>query len=148
MIDPVTGLAIATSAWKVIRQGFAAGREIETMAKDVSRWMGACHDIEKAHGKAKTRRFGRSVEEEALETWAAVKKIKQQREELRLYMLSINPQAWNELVRLEGLIRKQRIAEEAERRRRREEALTWTAVVAGVTMFMVVAVLILSRIFP
>ena len=148
MIDPVTGLAIATSAWKVIRQGFAAGREIETMAKDVSRWMGACHDIEKAHGKAKTRRFGRSVEEEAMETWAAVKKIKQQREELRLYMLSINPQAWNELVRLEGLIRKQRIAEEAERRRRREEALTWTAVVAGVTMFMVVAVLILSRIFP
>ena len=148
MIDPVTGLAIATSAWKVIRQGFAAGREIESMAQDVSRWMGACHDIEKAHGKAKSRRFGRSVEEEALETWAALKKVKQQREELRLHMLSINPQAWNELIRLEGQIRKQRIAEEEERRRQREEIITWSAVVAGLTVFIIAAVLVLSRIFP
>ena len=147
MIDPAT-IALATSAFGLIKRGFAAGREIETMAKDVSRWMGACHDIEKAHGKAKSRRFGRSVEEEALETWAALKKVKQQREELRLYMLSINPQAWNELVRLEGQIRKQRIAEEAERRRRREEVFTWTAVIAGISVFMIIVVLILSRIFP
>jgi hypothetical protein len=147
MIDPAT-IALATSAFGLIKKGFAAGRDIETMAKDVSRWMGACHDIEKAHGKAKSRRFGRSVEEEALETWASLKKIKQQREELRLYMLSINPQAWNELVRLEGQIRKQRIAEEAERRRRQEEIITWSAVVAGLTVFIIAAVLILSRIFP
>ena len=147
MIDPAT-IALATSAFGLIKRGFAAGREIETMAQDVTRWMGACHDIEKAHGKAKSRRFGRSVEEEALETWAALKKVKQQREELRLYMLSINPQAWNELVRLEGQIRKQRIAEEAERRRQREEVFTWTAVVAGISVFMIIVVLILSRIFP
>ena len=147
MIDPAT-IALATSAFGLIKRGFAAGREIETMAKDVSRWMGACHDIEKAHGKAKSRRFGRSVEEEALETWAALKKVKQQSEELRLYMLSINPQAWNELVRLEGQIRKQRIAEEAERRRQREEVFTWTAVIAGISVFMIIVVLILSRIFP
>ena len=147
MIDPAT-IALATSAFGLIKRGFAAGREIESMAKDVSRWMGACHDIEKAHGKAKSRRFGRSVEEEALETWAALKKVKQQREELRLYMLSINPQAWNELVRLEGQIRKQRIAEEAERRRQREEVITWSAVIAGISVIMIVVVLILSRIFP
>ena len=147
MIDPAT-IALASTAFGLIKRGFAAGREIETMAKDVSRWMGACHDIEKAHGKAKSRRFGGSVEEEALETWAALKKVKQQREELRLYMLAINPQAWNELVRLEGQIRKQRIAEEAERRRRREEIFTWAAVVAGISVFMIIVVLILSRIFP
>jgi len=147
MIDPAT-IALATSAFGLIKRGFAAGREIESMAKDVSRWMGACHDIEKAHGKAKSRRFGGSVEEEALETWAALKKVKQQREELRLYMLAINPQAWNELVRLEGQIRKQRIAEEAERRRQREEVITWSAVVAGLTVFIIAAVIVLSRIFP
>jgi hypothetical protein len=147
MIDPAT-IALASTAFGLIKRGFAAGREIETMAKDVSRWMGACHDIEKAHGKAKSRRFGGSVEEEALETWAALKKVKQQREELRLYMLSINPQAWNELVRLEGQIRKQRIAEEAERRRKREEVITWSAVVAGISVVMIIVVLILSRIFP
>jgi hypothetical protein len=147
MIDPAT-IALATSAFGLIKRGFAAGREIESMAKDVSRWMGACHDIEKAHGKAKSRRFGRSVEEEALETWAALKKVKQQREELRLYMLSLNPQAWNELVRLEGQIRKQRQREEEERRKRQEEIITWSAVIAGISVFMIVVVLILSRIFP
>ena len=147
MIDPAT-IALASTAFGLIKRGFEAGREIETMAKDVSRWMGACHDIEKAHGKAKSRRFGGSVEEEALETWAALKKVKQQREELRLYMLAINPQARNELVRLEGQIRKQRIAEEAERRRKREEIFTWTAVVAGLTVFIIASVMILSRIFP
>ena len=147
MIDPAT-IALATSAFGLIKRGFAAGREIESMAKDVSRWMGACHDIEKAHSKAKSRRFGRSVEEEALETWAALKKVKQQREELRLYMLSLNPQAWNELVRLEGQIRKQRQIEEEERRQRQEEILTWSAVVAGLTVFIIAAVMVLSRIFP
>lgn len=147
MIDPAT-IALATSAFGLIKRGFAAGREIESMAKDVSRWMGACHDIEKAHGKAKSRRFGRSVEEEALETWAALKKVKQQREELRLYMLSINPQAWNELVRLEGQIRKQRQREEEERRQRQEEIFTWAAITAGVSVFLILAVVILSRIFP
>lgn len=147
MIDPAT-IALATSAFGLIKRGFAAGREIESMAKDVSRWMGACHDIEKAHGKAKSRRFGRSVEEEALETWAALKKVKQQREELRLYMLSINPQAWNELVRLEGQIRKQRQREEEERRQRQEEIITWAAITAGVSVFLILAVAILSRIFP
>jgi len=147
MIDPAT-IALATSAFGLIKKGFAAGRDIETMAKDVSRWMGACHDIEKAHGNAKRRRFGGSVEEEALETWAALKKIKQQREELRLYMLSINPQAWNELVRLEGQIRKQRQIEEAERLKRQEEILTWAAITAGVSVFLIITVIILSRIFP
>jgi hypothetical protein len=147
MIDPAT-IALATSAFGLIKRGFAAGREIESMAKDVSRWMGACHDIEKAHGKAKSRRFGRSVEEEALETWAALKKVKQQREELRLYMLSLNPQAWNELVRLEGQIRKQRQREEEERRQRQEEIFTWAAITAGVSVFLIIIVIILSRIFP
>ena len=79
---------------------------------------------------------------------AALKKVKQQREELRLYMLAINPQAWNELIRLEGQIRKQRLAEEAERRRQREEIITWSAVVAGLTVFIIASVTILSRIFP
>lgn len=87
------------------------------MYKDVSRWMSACHDIESKHSKVK-RKKGQSVAEEAMETWAAVRKIRQQREELRLYMLSINPNAWNDFVRLEGQIRTQRQKEEAERRRR------------------------------
>jgi len=117
MIDPAT-IALAASAFAAVKKGISIGKDIEGMYKDVSRWMGACHDIEKSHNKQKTKLFNRSVEEEALQTWAAMRQIKKQREELRLYMLSINPQAWNEFVRLEGQIRKQRIAEEEERKRK------------------------------
>jgi len=147
MIDPAT-IALATTAFGLLRKGFAAGREIESMAGDLSRWMGACHDIEKAHNKAKSRRFGKSVEEEALESWSAMRTIKQQREQLRLEMLAINPQAWNDLIRLEGQIRKQRQIEEAERLKRQEEIITWAAITAGVSVFLIITVIILSRIFP
>ena len=147
MIDPAT-IALATTAFGLLRKGFAAGREIESMAGDLSRWMGACHDIEKAHNKAKSRRLGKSVEEEALESWSAMRTIKQQREQLRLEMLAINPQAWNDLIRLEGQIRKQRQIEEEERRQRQEEIITWTAITAGVSVFLILVVVILSRIFP
>jgi hypothetical protein len=147
MIDPAT-IALATTAFGLLRKGFAAGREIESMAGDLSRWMGACHDIEKAHNKAKSRRWGKSVEEEALESWSAMRTIKQQREQLRLEMLAINPQAWNDLIRLEGQIRKQRQIEEAERLKRQEEILTWAAITAGVSVFLIITVIILSRIFP
>ena len=88
------------------------------MYKDVSRWMGAVHEIEKSHNKQKQGFFNKSVQEEALQTWAAMKKIKQQREELRLYMLSQNPQAWNEFVIIEGQIRKDRIRAEQKRKAR------------------------------
>jgi len=74
--------------------------------------------------------------------------IKQQREQLRLEMLAINPQAWNDLIRLEGQIRKQRQIEEAERLKRQEEILTWAAITAGVSVFLIITVIILSRIFP
>ena len=115
MIDPAT-IALAASAFAAVKKGIAFAKDVESMHKDISRWMSACHEIETKHNKVK-RKKGQSVAEEAMETWAAVRKIRQQREELRLYMLSINPQAWNDFVRLEGQIRKQR-ADEAEAKRK------------------------------
>lgn len=116
MIDPAT-IALAASAFAAVKKGIALGKDVEGMYKDVSRWMSACHDIESKHNKVK-RRKGQSVAEEALETYHAINQIKKQREELRLYMLSINPNAWNDFVRIEGQVRKRRIEEEQARRRR------------------------------
>ena len=41
MVDPVTALATASSAFSLIKRGFQAGRDIESMASDLGRWMGA-----------------------------------------------------------------------------------------------------------
>ena len=49
MLDPASiGVAItaANTAFNAIKRGFAAGREIESMGKDLSRWMGAVSDVE------------------------------------------------------------------------------------------------------
>lgn len=146
MIDPAT-IALASSAFALVRKGFQAGREIESMTKDLSRWLGACHDIERSHNKAKTRRFGRTVEEEALETWAAIRKIRKDRETLRLYMLSVDPNAWNQLVRLEGQIRKQRQLEEEARQRRREEIIVWMMAISAGLLTVGLIGFVLSR-FP
>ena len=40
-MDPMSAIAIAGTAFNAIKAGFEHGREIETMAGDIGRWMGA-----------------------------------------------------------------------------------------------------------
>ena len=56
-MDPVSAMAVASSAFSAIKAGFAAGREVETMGKDIMRWMGAINDIKQGHEKEKKSRF-------------------------------------------------------------------------------------------
>ena len=72
-MDPISAIAVATTAYSAIKKGFSVGREIESMSKDLGRWMGAIQDVKEGHNKKKGRSFG-SVEEESLETFAALKK--------------------------------------------------------------------------
>ena len=53
MVDPITAVATATAAFNTIKSAFAAGRDIEGMAGDLSRWMGAVSDIKKAEEYSK-----------------------------------------------------------------------------------------------
>ena len=46
MIDPVTALGVATTAFNAIKTGFQLGRDVEG-GGDLSRWMGAVSDIKK-----------------------------------------------------------------------------------------------------
>ncbi|OUU25617.1 MAG: hypothetical protein CBB97_09390 [Candidatus Endolissoclinum sp. TMED37] len=115
MVDPITAVATATAAFNTIKKGFAAGREIESMAKDVGRWMGAVSDIKKAEEySAKPPLFKKlfqagSVEEEALQAFMAKKKAEDMREELRnIISVTRGPSAWNELLQTEVDIRKKR----------------------------------------
>ena len=53
MVDVVTALGVATTAFNVIKKGFSVGRDVETMAGDLSRWMGAMSDLDQAEKEAK-----------------------------------------------------------------------------------------------
>lgn len=127
MIDPVTALATASAAFNVIKKGFEVGRDVESMAGDIGRWMGAVSDIKKSDEFAKKPPLfkkmvaAKSVEEEALQAFMAKKKAEEMRDELRkLISFTRGPKAWDELVRMEGQIRKERqkaIYDQKERQR-------------------------------
>lgn len=129
-MDPVTLLGIATTSYTVLRKGIAAGREIESMAGDLGRWMGAIQNIKTYHATAKSRRFG-SVEEEALESFAALKKAEQMENELRNFVIGhYGMNAWQQILRLQADIRKRRQQEEIERQQFIDDLIIW-GLIAG-----------------
>ena len=115
MVDLVTALATATSAFNLIKKGFSVGRDVESMGQDLGRWMGAMSDLKKADEYAqKPPLFKKifaagSVEEEAMAAFMAKKKAEDMRDELRqIITYSRGPSAWQELIKMEGDIRKKR----------------------------------------
>jgi hypothetical protein len=128
MIDPITALATATSAFNLIKKGFEVGRDVESMGSDLGRWMGAMSDLKKADEYAKKPPLFKkifnagSVEEEAMQAFMAKKKAEDMRDELKkLISWTRGPSAWDELLRMEADIRKKRqqaIYDQQERQRK------------------------------
>ena len=116
MFDPITiGACLTTesTAFTGLKKAFQAGRDIESMTGDLSRWMGAVSDIEQKEKSAKNppifRKVFGSVEQEALEAFAAKKKLEEQRYELKTFIqFSHGHKAWDQLLAMEGKIRKAR----------------------------------------
>ena len=115
MIDPISAIAIATTAFNTIKKGFSVGRDIESMYGDVGRWMGAVSDINQADKMNKKPPLfkkifaGSSIEEEAMNIFAAQKKAEAMEQELRTYVNMVHgPSSWNEIVALQAKIRKDR----------------------------------------
>jgi len=133
MIDPVTALATATSAFNLIKKGFEVGRDVESMGSDLGRWMGAMSDLKKADEYAKKPPLFKkifnagSVEEEAMAAFMAKKKAEDMRDELKkLISWTRGPSAWDELIRMEAEIRKKRqqaIYDQQERQRKLFEGI-------------------------
>ena len=138
MFDPVSisaSLAVASTAFNGIKRAFHAGRELESMSQDLSRWMGAVSDIDNAHKSAKNPSLlkkvmsGKSIEQEAIEAFTAKKQLEQQRNDLRTFIqYSHGQSAWNELIRMEGDIRKRRQKEVYDKQQFREKVITYVAI--------------------
>ena len=134
MIDPVTALGVATTAFNAIKTGFQAGRDVEGMAGDLSRWMGAVSDVDAAHKSANNPSMlrkvlnAKSIEEEAIEAFAAKKQLEQQRNDLRTFIqFSQGQSGWEELLRMEADIRKRRQKEIYDKKIFREKVINYVA---------------------
>jgi len=141
LIDPVTALAAATTAFNAIKKGFEVGRDIESMAGDLGRWMGAASDIDKAGEYAKNPPLFKklfasgSVEEEAMATFMAKKKTEDMRAQLKqIIILTRGMSAWDELLKTEGDIRKKRQQAIYAQEEKRRKALEISAIIMGVVV--------------
>jgi len=151
MIDPITAAATASSAFAAIRKGFEIGRDIESMAGDLSRWMSAISDITEAEKQAqnppifKKLMFSGSVEEEAIQLFAAKKKAEQQRDDLKTFIqYTMGASAWDELITMEGRIRKERqetIYKQAKRRQK------FIEIVGGLAAVIVMGLLLAGTVW-
>ena len=88
MFDPISisaAVATASTAFAGIKRAFQAGRDIQAMSQDLSKWMGAVSDVDNAHKSAKNPSIfrkvfkGGSIEQEAIEAFTAKKKLEEQR---------------------------------------------------------------------
>jgi hypothetical protein len=150
MLDPASiGIAItaANTAFSAIKKGFAAGREIESMGKDLSRWMGAVSDVENTEKSAKNasplRKLfkGKEIEASAIEAFTAKKKLEAQRQELKSFInFHYGANSWNEILRMEAEIRKKRKEEIYERQelvRKIWEVIGWIVLFCTVVGFII-----------
>jgi hypothetical protein len=152
-MDPITitlAMGIASKAFETIKSGFQMGRDLESMSGDLSRWMGASSDIDQAEKQAKNPGvFGKvfgggSIEAVALQAYAAKKKLEEQRYELKMFLnLTQGPGAYDELLAMEGKIRKERqetVYKQQQLRKQIGEVIGWLVVVGIIGGFAVLLV--------
>ena len=115
MVDPITAITAATAAFNIIKKGFDMGRDIESMYSDMGKWMGAVADIRHADQMVKNPSVfkklfnGSSIEQEAMDVFAAKKKAEEMENELRTYVnLVYGPNSWTDILKLQAKIRKDR----------------------------------------
>ena len=145
MLDPITLSAAvtgATTAYNAIKQAISVGKEIEDMSSELSRWMTAVSDVDNVHRNANSpsaldRIFNGSIEEVAIESFSAKKKLSKQREELKNFLVAnYGTAAWDDLIREEGRIRRARqeavYAREERNRQVRDYTIMGVASLVGV----------------
>jgi hypothetical protein len=138
-MDPVTIIGGATVAFNAIKKGLQMGKDLQDMHGQLSQWAGAMSDLGQAEKKVNNppwwKTLGGSVEAEALEVWNAKRKADSMREELRKHISFIyGPSAWDELVRTEAKIRKQKRDQEYRKAEMIESIITWS--ISGVLLLI------------
>ena len=153
-MDPISAMATASAAFSALKKGFAIGRDLESMAGDLSRWMGALSDLDQAEKESrhppifKKLFAGQSVEQEAANVWAAKPKATAQRDELRQWVqLTLRQKASADLVAEEGRIRKRRqetLYRQRERSRKFVEIVAW-AIMIGAGLAVLTSFILLLK---
>ncbi len=124
----------ATKAFKFLKEGVAIGKDLSDMTRQVSTWMTNASDIEHLEKRAKNPPLfqamfrGSTIEQIALESFTAKKKLEKQRYELKqLINMQYGPGGWSELMAIEGKIRRDRNEMIYKKQKLRDKIFNWIA---------------------
>jgi hypothetical protein len=146
MIDPISAVGMATAAFNGIKSAIATGKEISEMGSTLNQWASSIADLDFAHKQAENppffkKMFGASdIQQNALEVWAQKQKAQEMRNELRSYIsLYYGPSAWDEIVRIEAQMRKDRKQAIYEAEERKQLILEWIVgiIAAGIAITII-----------
>ena len=123
---------MATAAYRGIKSAIDTGKNLHDMAGTLSQWAGAMSDLDFSHKQAQNppmfkKLFGASqIEQNALEVWGHKQKAKEMREEMKTHIsFYYGPSAWDEIVRIEGEMRKERAREVYAAEERKQLIIEW-----------------------
>jgi hypothetical protein len=110
MIDPITAVGLATSAFNILKQGISAGKDIQEMSGTLAKWGSAFSDFQYAEDKTKNPPFYKLMSDNsanAIEIFAQKKKMEAMRKEIKDHISwTYVPSAWEEVLAIEGEMRR------------------------------------------
>jgi len=138
VIDPVTAVGLATSAFNAIKHGISVGRDIQDMTSQLSKWGQAFSDFNYAEEKTKNPPIWKSLatgqDNTAIEIFAHRKKMEEMRKEIKSHIsLYYGPSAWEEVLRIEAEMRRQRKEEAYRKQEIKDAIINW---VIGILAFL------------
>ena len=137
-------ISIAVGAFTALKSGIAAGKELHSMGKDLSKLWNAIDQVDAHHAKEKKKLF-QTVEEEAMDTFLAKQQAKDMEDQLRqLIILTRGVGAWAELVKMRADIRVQRQEAIKKAERERQELIETVSIVGLVLLGAIVTLVVVA----
>ena len=146
MIDPVTLLAAASTAFNGIKKAVEIGKEVQDVYSELSRWASAAGQLQAFINNEKDRKpgifekigFAKSDTAEAFDIYAAQVQLREMEKEIHHMFLygalqHLGMEGYSEFTKLRREVREKReriIREQMERRKRFIENLFWGSLLA------------------
>ncbi len=137
-MDPVSLVAMASTAFKGVQVLVSRGAEIEHVAKKLGQWYGFVSDRREAEKEAENPPLfkkildSNSVEEQALNAVIAKKKVEEQEKQIReLIMYAYGKETYKEMMQMRRDIRAKREQLIYRQRRRQRKMLDVSALIIG-----------------
>ena len=141
MIEIGVAIAGAQAAYKFMKAGVSVGRDLQDMGQQLQQWAGCMAEIGQAEKMCEKppwyKALGGGVQAQAMEVFIARKQAQKMRDDLReliSHPAILGPSHWQEFLRIEAEIRKQKREHEFRRMEIKQTIIEW---VVGITLFII-----------